>query len=58
MARASSASVALVILGPMNERSEGNSPNMSAKGTTPSRPSVSLRALTAMLSRDSFFSLG
>ena len=58
MAFARSGSVALGILGPMNERSEGNSQNMSAKGTTPSRPSVPLRSLTAMLSRDSFFSLG
>ena len=51
-------SVVLGTLSPRNERREGNSPNTSAAGTTPSDPSVSLHALTAKLSRNSFFSLG
>ena len=55
---ARSASVSLGTLGPRNERSEGNSPNTSAEGTTPSDPSVSFYALTAKLSRNSLFSLG
>ena len=52
---ARSASLALGILCPRNERSEGNSPNTSAEGTSPSSTGVSLHALTAKLSRNSFF---
>ena len=44
---ARSASVPLGTLDPKNERSEGNSPNTSAEGTTPSGPTVSLHALMA-----------
>ena len=55
---ARSASVALGTLGPRNERSEGNFPNTNAEGTNSSGPGLSLHALTAKLSRNSFFNLG
>ena len=44
-AYARSISVALATSGPRNERSNGNSPNTSAEGTTLSGPSVPLHAL-------------
>ena len=44
--RAAFAPSASVVLCPRNERREGNSPNTSAEGTTPSGPTVSLHALT------------
>ena len=53
-----SASVVQGTLGRRNEHSERNSPNTRAEGTTPLGQSVSLYALTAKLSRNSFFSLG
>ena len=52
------ASVVLGTLGLRNERYEGSSPNTRTEGTTPLGPSVSLHALTAKLSKNSFFSLG
>ena len=52
------ASISMGTLCLKNERSEGNSPYTKASGTTPSGQSVSLHALTARLSRNSFLSLG
>ena len=52
-----SASVALGTLGPSNESNEENYPKTSADATTPSGPSVSLHALTAQISINSFLSL-
>ena len=46
-----SASVALVILDPRNERSEGISENRSAEGTLPSGPGVLFDALRGKLSK-------
>ena len=51
-----SGSVALGTLCPRNERSEENTPNTNAQGTTLSGPGVSLHALTAKRNRNSFFS--
>ena len=45
-------------LGPRIERREENSPKTNADDTTPSGPYVSLQALTAKPSRNSFFSSG
>ena len=53
---ARSSFVPLGTLGTSNELSEGNAPNMRSERTTHSGPSVSLYALTAKLSRSSFFS--
>ena len=49
---ARSTSIVLGILGSTNQLSEGNSPNMSAVASYPPGPSISLHALTAMLSRN------
>ena len=53
-----SAKVVRGTLGSREERSKGDSPKSNAEGTTPSGSNVSLQALTAKLSRYSFFNFG
>ena len=55
-ARAHSAKVPLGILGISEERDEGNPPSIKAEGTMLSGLSVSLQAITARPSRNSFLS--
>ena len=55
---ARSANIAREILGPRKYQSEGKSPGTNAEGATPSGQRASLQALTARLSKNSFFSLG